>query len=745
MPQKRITLNDVDALTLLLNLRGHDSIHDYGSNDERWNKNCKIVQDFSRSYTSPPSALGGGGKTTEFSLTRRKRDEKEQQLKRDREHRKYRRNTFRFHPQKITNTLLNNDYFSRLFRKIKRFLVSTSIDEFNFAIHELINDVKNSILFITFHICLFNFLPILKYTESYNLGLMFSALWFRRTSDEILYNVIQKIIGYYHLNSLPRIETPRDLVMTIWRVLDTTQIVRVSILENLYINSKMVGGARGDELLNKDNATTLIAEIQNHLDSILQNPDPNSSFNLLKRIYHENSETIIPRNDHRITEYTIHRKEILDGFVTIFKKYAQNTKAGNIYGLVEVIPPLKSRITRQAIDLEVNFIEKINCLLYDYHEIIKQHNFEQMKTQYRQQADAQAQLNGSLTSMDKQIRDEFTTCIAKSSLIMTGIYDINGEYIGPNTRDLDVCFLDQYDILCKQAQWASRKTKDLDKELLALTISEFEEFQFTQKHIPDRNLDKYIINNAAPVDEAYKKRTFCPVTSILDGMPLCSTNTAIGCTEKGNIDVILGSQEHNCQAQLTINDDNTVDILIHINSTNFRTIIVDKKNIHLNSSELEAPFILRETLLQLLDVKQQSPDFFDNLLKFMVSNFDFNILFSELLLKVWGDLGQEINSVCRHGGYSNAVTTDTGIKLWDQEGLARRLFVANDRVSAFRFIFLLIKAPQDQINTKAYGGYYSMNEEFIVCRHPGNYVYGGKSKKQKRQTSCKTRRSKIIK
>ena len=81
--------------------------------------------------------------------------------------------------------------------------------------------------------------------------------------------------------------------------------------------------------------------------------------------------------------------------------------------------------------------------------------------------------------------------------------------------------------------------------------------------------------------------------------------------------------------------------------------------------------------------------------------------FFTILGKGAGDIFQEINAVCKNGGYTYPSTTinsgsssssssqtysplfsDTNIARWSN-GNAKRCFAANDRPSATRFIFLV--------------------------------------------------------
>jgi hypothetical protein len=85
-----------------------------------------------------------------------------------------------------------------------------------------------------------------------------------------------------------------------------------------------------------------------------------------------------------------------------------------------------------------------------------------------------------------------------------------------------------------------------------------------------------------------------------------------------------------------------------------------------------------------------------------------------ILIKGSGDIFQEINAVCKHGGYTNILYMSDDIVDWGNADDALRLFAANDRPSAARAIVLLLNGKKDQINNSALGGYISRAEDFIV-------------------------------
>jgi hypothetical protein len=86
--------------------------------------------------------------------------------------------------------------------------------------------------------------------------------------------------------------------------------------------------------------------------------------------------------------------------------------------------------------------------------------------------------------------------------------------------------------------------------------------------------------------------------------------------------------------------------------------------------------------------------------------------FFKILGKGAGDIFQEINSICKHGGYTGEkYYKSPSIIKWDNDGNAIRFFAANDRPSACRFMFLTWFGNDADINTKSLGGYIPENDE----------------------------------
>ena len=105
-------------------------------------------------------------------------------------------------------------------------------------------------------------------------------------------------------------------------------------------------------------------------------------------------------------------------------------------------------------------------------------------------------------------------------------------------------------------------------------------------------------------------------------------------------------------------------------------------------------------------------------------NHDLLNTFFKILGKGAGDIFQEINAICKYGGYSGKnYYKPTGIINWivngDERGHAIRFFAAKDRPSACRFIFLTWFGDDNEINKKSLGGFIAenTNTNLIVQRN----------------------------
>lgn len=444
--------------------------------------------------------------------------------------------------------------------------------------------------------------------------------------------------------------------------------------------------------------------------------------------------------------------------------------------------------------------------------------------------------SGQLSKEEIKIRGNFCSFIAKSGLYLTEVCDKDG-FKTTGFDDLqpkniyNKLLNTQIDILLYQSGWNNREgninTGQLDNELfkfyskkpspIALKASSPDNHLFTKMEQgisyfgPKSGSNKYIVNNAAPINNKY---TFCPYSSILDGMSNCSSKTTT--YERGNMNFkIRGPEDDNIyyNGKLSVNPtqydssvkDTTVNLEfevglnIKLNKRDNLKLQGEKKNINMdNPTNLEAHNVLKDTLVNILkfietpfyfltpktiiiiptdkgtaqkniyDIRsvqdyildtntftlaedkqppQPPSNIFDNLFNIFVLNPElFNkVVHSKILFKVVGDLFQEINSVCKYGGYTgvNYQATDDVIKynMTHGEGDTVRGFFANDRPSGIRFLYMLQHAKRDSINQKAYGGYYSsINGPELIGAAPNTGITNGGFPIKKTPKSKQTRK-----
>ena len=294
----------------------------------------------------------------------------------------------------------------------------------------------------------------------------------------------------------------------------------------------------------------------------------------------------------------------------------------------------------------------------------------------------------------------------------------------------------------------------------------------------------YIIDNAAKIPTKDRdNNVFCPLSSIIDGMNQCtlgaSGSYSATYVEYGNMNFEITDVSRNAhyKGQLQLCDNfsignnvhNTVTYTLQYKGYNnsvqeITTSIPDIQVKNGKIRNLEAHNILKNTLVNILHVfiaLLQDPanenngllgnylttsgqsNLFENLTKVIVTgkfkptliaeeqeigaNRKYELLqnFFTILGKGAGDIFQELNAVCKHGGYTSRPTylptSSLGIIPWGRDGNTRRFFAANDRPSATRFIFLLKYGRSEQINTQSFGGYIS-NKEIIAQRVRGQVV-----------------------
>jgi hypothetical protein len=390
----------------------------------------------------------------------------------------------------------------------------------------------------------------------------------------------------------------------------------------------------------------------------------------------------------------------------------------------------------------------------------------------------------------------------QSKLKGTSIFDTNTHNDFVKTQIDILLYYANWDKINNNSGFGTIASQSLDDELY-----DFISYQYRNKKIEGSNIycnkcKKYGIDNAATIDKDVRKSIFCPYTSVLDGMVQCSYSSAIGRMEYGNMNFRVGQLDGFYQGKVELGDNAnkkkepesvSYEIILHPYN-NEKTFSINSLDMLLKGDSLKAFYALKNTLISVirynedLTIKasnnpQISQDIlkiqtymtssapegyvegiFGNIYRLVSGTNSFGLvdplmidLILNVLVKGAGDIFQEINAVCKFGGYQEYPQSSNTIEQYDNNGDAMRLFVANDRPSASRFCFLLMNGNPSQINTKAFGGYTGPNKDkdlliirtnpndkiCMFCRNPKK---GGKKTRAKR-TKHKTvsRTEKIIK
>jgi len=428
------------------------------------------------------------------------------------------------------------------------------------------------------------------------------------------------------------------------------------------------------------------------------------------------------------------------------------------------------------------------ALIDYYRGALNEFKAEEEAIRLRAERESIRESSGKLTKSQKMVRGQFCSLIAKLGLVLNGEYAQTGEQILiPKMSGInDTMTAKEVNLLANWANWQwnpdfhetriykSDARSNIDLELFNTTHRHFSNYTInTNEHPICRRGDgpsKYIIDNAAIVPNNLKDYVFCPVSSVVDGMKKCNVSKL---EEYGNMDFVFCEMEQymktadNPDIRSISHYYNGRSIYNHNTSTTeyvieIKTPYIGNEPITLNKviplagTALEAHNVLRETLVKVIDfmIYLQNNDYqvissliynnsdgifgglYDHLFN---SNYDeyprlngqlptlkkqfLNVILN-ILFKGSGDLFQEINAVCKWGGYSSIDTyasedvisyNSENVKS-DGNGNTLRMLIANDQPSGCRFAFLLLNGHPDFINEHAFGGYMGTGKSLIVTR-----------------------------
>ena len=254
--------------------------------------------------------------------------------------------------------------------------------------------------------------------------------------------------------------------------------------------------------------------------------------------------------------------------------------------------------------------------------------------------------------------------------------------------------------------------------------------------IEDKDKDKdkkFIITNAAiSTKNPYRKNTLGCISSVID-----AAGKGVGGIDKdemietGDMKVKFTNKEKINFYSLELNyDKDILKLIIEIKLPLTKEVIRINKSINMKGDlkDLSASRNYEKALDTLVNKIRRIKEF-----KWaeLPSNEDFLISFIQSYhVKALGDFIQELNGILKYGGYKyidnnpsyedepNIIRFKKTAEGKEKDGNKFRIFVANDRPSACRYMFLKKVLSEKVKNTKSFGGNYSLNPD-----KSGNYNY----------------------
>jgi hypothetical protein len=519
-------------------------------------------------------------------------------------------------------------------------------------------------------------------------------------------------------------------------------------------SSSFHGGAKPKDKMSGEDAVKLFDAVK---DSIIPGTPIHNTIEEMANLYKNVLENDLGNNQSRVNEgridYNKKRQQIIENLTEIYnansgEKYANSLEKINIIG---------QKIPRKY-NVSEHIYRTINESIEAPRKIAEKKIKEDSDRMSKIADDIRKAQSGKLTSEDKTLVGNFMKFIAKMGLLVTGCINYDHTTNADNTINYnntinlsnDKTLNMEIDALLYVAkiQGGSTRNKDIDNTLIDyydLYVNSTPKYAYKDgEYMNDQRLQcgrdskKYVINNAAPIGSLIKS-AFCPYTSIIDGMPSCSWKSSQrDGIEYGDMDFKITENASNplyYNGTMKIGDDiSRIDVGFDINFPGFgkvngKKLFVDMKT----SDDLEASVVLRNTLLSILlsipnlrltniwdgiyaRLTEQIPDPQDATNTKTIPLF--SLIYKEILFKGVGDLFQEANAAFKYGGYTmENYTCDPDIYSYQEtDGNQIRGFLAKDRPSGTRFIFMLLNGSDAEINKKAFGGYYSNEKEILAKR-----------------------------
>jgi hypothetical protein len=446
---------------------------------------------------------------------------------------------------------------------------------------------------------------------------------------------------------------------------------------------------------------------------------------------------------------------IIINYTAIFNFFGLKDVNKNINTFKEFLPtPQKS----QYINIEDLISVNISRIFLKKYKNLKNKLYDQILKDKKRQFEKNISMSsGEISPRDKATVNTFISYIAKSALFLTGCCDENGKIL-IQTKGITE---EEVDILHAIAgrndtEWTlgnQNPDTDLDGRLFYYLKKNRDFFNIDKKPPVDKTLitvlhnnpskSRYVINNASSVSN----NSLYSYSSVIDGMSQSKFNLNNSMIESGNIDFIIKNESNVENQKQFYNGNLEIQQFDNSSSANIQiTLDVKLKMIHFftsliidvrSSNELKTHIVLTKTFESILaKIKTydkdifSKPDIFKELFNIGVkeiktpsNNFSnshshphsiFTALFKELLFKGVGDIFQEVNAVVKYGGYSKSNYKHGSSVLpvsFHGNGDTIRCFMTNNRVSIARFLFLKKEGKKCQINQKSFGSYISFDND----------------------------------
>jgi hypothetical protein len=547
----------------------------------------------------------------------------------------------------------------------------------------------------------------------------------------------------------------------------------------------------------KDNISNIVYNSGRYgaLQAIIENPQDNGNYNQDQK---NNYDTILNDIVTQIAATFIdedERRNVINAFNTV-KRLVQEggSKKRNATSIFQTEIDKAVNTILNPIIKKIKEYEKVNA------RQIQEAAKAQAKAQAKEEKRAKAEATGDLEEL-KSVREQFLNATAVLGLYLNEELQQNNnsgnnddffnnllktekEILGyykkpsrPSKRELDTILFNE--------------VKQVDNDIFSTANWGGGKLYCNTK--PKQPL--YIIDNAAIMPDGVRaKNVFCPLSSIIDGMNQCTLGAegtyAANSIEYGNMNFkIMNNNNAYYNGKLDLCNDfgintlnNIVTYTVKYKGFNYEELETSIENIQIKNGkirDLEAHNVLKNTLVNILRFfielleptnteenrrlgsylsstnNNRNQNIFENIITAIIGEIRFSPLDTEtynvtdynknallnafftILGKGAGDIFQEINTVCKNGGYTHPSTIVSGsssssssslqtysplfsynnIAPW-LNGNSKRCFAANDRPSATRFIFLVKYGNGNQINQYSFGGYVS-NEDYLVKRTDG--------------------------